>query len=135
MVGALVERQADRELSLFDLQRPEVIASPWAFYRRLRSEAPVHFDPYLRSWLLSRHGDVTGVLGDPRFSVAMHHVSRLDRLAPSEQSLRRAMRYLDRHVSFVDPPAHGRIRDAVAAPFKPRHVRLLESYVEGVVGE
>jgi cytochrome P450 len=125
----------DRELTLFNLQRPEVIASPWSYYTRLRTEAPVYFDPYLNSWLLSRYADVANVLGDARFSVEMHHEARLGQLAPTEGSLRRAMRYLDGHVSFVDPPRHTRIRATLAPPFQPSRVRTLEALVAEAVTE
>jgi cytochrome P450 len=124
---------AAEPLTLFSLQRPDVIASPWALHARLRTEAPVLFDPFLRCWVLSRHRDVAAVLADPRFSVVMDHEVRAARLPAGEDALRRAMRALDRHVSFMDPPAHGRVRGALAAPFAPRHVALLERYVAEVV--
>lgn len=123
------------ELTLYRLQQPEVIASPWSYYARLQTAAPVHFDPYLQSWLLSRHADVAAVLADARFSVEMQHESRLVPLVPDDESLKRAFRYLDRHISFVDPPEHTRIRATLAAPFKPRHVRLLEGWVSEVVDD
>ena len=120
------------DLTLYNLQRPEVIASPWSYYSRLLAEGTA-FDPYLRCWLLARHADVTAVLADTRFSVAMRHEERLGRLVPGEDSVHRALRYLDRHVSFVDSPDHGRLRTALSVPFRPGHVRLLETYVTEVV--
>src|SRR5712672_1821174 len=49
-------------LSLYQLLRPEVLADPYPLYRRLRTEAPVHWDPYLHSWVVTRHADVVHVL-------------------------------------------------------------------------
>jgi pulcherriminic acid synthase len=46
----------------------EVAADPYAYYRRLRNEAPVHFDPELNGYLLSRHADVAHGYRDPAFS-------------------------------------------------------------------
>ncbi len=47
----------------------EVAADPYAFYRRLRAEAPVHYDHDLNGYLISRHADVAkGGYRDPIFS-------------------------------------------------------------------
>jgi cytochrome P450 len=124
-----------QELSLRSLQRPEVIASPWSFYARLRREAPVHFDPCLQSWLLTRHADVASALADPRFSAELRHETRPGGLVAAQASMHRALRYLDRHVSFADPPTHTRLRGALAPPLRPGHVRLLERCVAVVVAE
>jgi pulcherriminic acid synthase len=50
----------------------EVAADPPAFYRTLRSEAPVHFDPELNGFLLTRHADVAKAYRDPIFSSASY---------------------------------------------------------------
>ena len=36
---------AEIPLSLYHLLDPEVLADPYPLYRRLRTEAPVHWDP------------------------------------------------------------------------------------------
>ncbi|MFI6743572.1 hypothetical protein ACIBI9_62805 [Nonomuraea sp. NPDC050451] len=54
------------ELSLHRLLAPEVLADPYPLYHRLRREAPVHWDPYLHAWVVTRYGDVADVL--TRFS-------------------------------------------------------------------
>lgn len=46
----------------------EVAADPYAFYRTLREESPVHYDPELNGYLLSRHADVATGYRDPLFS-------------------------------------------------------------------
>jgi cytochrome P450 len=46
----------------------EVAADPYAFYRTLRAEAPVHYDPELNGYLISRHADVARGYRDPIFS-------------------------------------------------------------------
>ena len=46
----------------------EVAADPYAFYRMLRADAPVHYDPELNGYLISRHADVARGYRDPIFS-------------------------------------------------------------------
>ena len=53
-------------LSLFQLLDPEVLANPYPLYHRLRSEDPVHWDPYLHAWVVTRYADVVHVF--QRFS-------------------------------------------------------------------
>ena len=49
-------------LSLYQLLDPEVLANPYPLYARLRTEAPVHWDPYLHAWVVTRYADVITVL-------------------------------------------------------------------------
>jgi pulcherriminic acid synthase len=46
----------------------EVAADPYAFYRTLRTAAPVHYDPELNGYLVSRHADVAKGYRDPIYS-------------------------------------------------------------------
>jgi cytochrome P450 len=48
--------------SLYHLFDPEVLANPYPLYHRLRSERPVHWDPFLHSWVVTRYADVIRVL-------------------------------------------------------------------------
>ena len=49
-------------LSLYHLLDPDVLANPYPLYRQLRSEDPVHWDPYLHAWVVTRYADVVEVL-------------------------------------------------------------------------
>src|SRR5215831_7212021 len=51
-----------KSLSLYHLLDPEVLADPYPLYRRLRTEAPVLWDPYLHAWVVTRYADVVAVL-------------------------------------------------------------------------
>ena len=53
---------ADPALSLFQLLDPAVVADPYPLYRRLRTEDPVHWDPFLHAWVVTRYADVVTVL-------------------------------------------------------------------------
>jgi pulcherriminic acid synthase len=54
---------------------PEVAADPYAFYRRLRHEAPVHWDEGYHGYLISKHADVGFAYRDPAFSTRNYEVS------------------------------------------------------------
>src|SRR5262245_12310650 len=49
-------------LSLYHLLDPDVLANPYPLYERLRTEDPVHWDPYLHVWLVTRYADAVTVL-------------------------------------------------------------------------
>ena len=59
--GQTIEKGAP-PLSLYHLLDPEVLANPYPLYRRLREEDPVHWDPYLHAWVVTRYADVVDVL-------------------------------------------------------------------------
>jgi cytochrome P450 len=127
--------EVERDLTLYCLLRPDVLADPWPYYERLRATAPVYFDPYLKSWLVTSYRLVAGLLTDRRFSTFMDHQRLLSRLSGDDSGLRRAATLLDRHVSFVDPPVHTRIRAPLAAPFQPRRVAALESRIRSLTAD
>ena len=52
-----------RQLSLVRLLDPEVLADPYPLYRELREEDPVHWDPYLSAWVVTRYRDALGAKG------------------------------------------------------------------------
>jgi cytochrome P450 len=53
---------------------PEVAADPYAFYRRLRAESPVHWDERFGGFLLSRHADVGAAYRNSVFSTKNYEV-------------------------------------------------------------
>src|SRR5260370_27305494 len=60
----IVPNKQSPALSLYHLLDPEVLADPYPLYRRLRTESPVHWDPYLHVWVVTRYADVITVLHD-----------------------------------------------------------------------
>ena len=59
------------DLNLCRLLTPEALANPYPFYRRLRESDPVHWDPLLHVWVVTRYADVLTVLR--RFSASKFH--------------------------------------------------------------
>src|SRR3977135_138241 len=60
--GPPTQRKPKPPLSLYQLLDPAVLANPYPLYERLRTEAPVHWDPYLHAWIVTRYADVVTVL-------------------------------------------------------------------------
>jgi len=118
---------ADTPLSLYRLLEPQVLANPYPLFARLRTEDPVHWDPYLHSWVVTRYADVITVLRD--FSAARTPtpeqlssigLSRLNPLA----------RVMVRQMLFLDPPSHSRIRGLAACAFTPHRVAALKERIQ-----
>src|ERR1700752_2191666 len=106
-------------LSLYHLLDPEVLANPYPLDQRLRSEDPVHWDPFLHAWVVTRYEDVVTVF--QRFSANRTPTPEelnkfgLSTLTPLAQVMVLQM-------LFLDPPAHARVRSLASKAFTPRRV-------------
>lgn len=119
-----------RELSLYHLLDPEVLANPYPLYHRLRTESPVHWDPFLHAWVVTRYEDVVQVL---------HHFSAQRTPTPEQLSalnlsaLNPIAAVMVRQMLFLDPPAHTRLRALASAAFTTRRVEQLRSHIREVM--
>jgi cytochrome P450 len=119
----------DAPLSLASLLDPEVLANPYPLYHRLRTESPVHWDPFLRVWVTTRYEDVVRVLRD--FSA--------ERTPPPAQltamglsALNPVAQVMVKQMLFLDPPSHTRIRSLASAAFTPNRVEALRSHIREI---
>jgi cytochrome P450 len=119
-----------RALSLYRLYNPAVLADPYPLYARLQSEDPVHWDPFLHAWVVTRYADVAMVLQS--FSA---------RCAPTPQKMESmGISNLDRigqimvlqHL-FMDPPEHTRLRAVCSQAFTPHRVERLRGRIQQIV--
>ena len=123
-------RDADPALSLYHLLDPEVLADPYPLYRLLRVEDPVHWDPFLHAWVVTRYADVVTVL--ERFSA--DRTPTPDQLAAMGMAaLSPIAQVMVRQMLFLDPPAHSRVRNLAARAFTPRRVELLRDHIQEIV--
>src|SRR2546423_1406912 len=132
--------RSDASLSLYQLLYPEVLADPYPLYDRLRSDDPVHWDPFLHTWVVTRYADVVTVLQN--FSASRTPTPQqlsslgLPGLIPMAEVLVRQMLFLDGH-------GHSRIRNLASKAFTPRRVESLRPHIreiangliDGVAGE
>ncbi|HWC89644.1 MAG TPA: hypothetical protein VG433_08315, partial [Pirellulales bacterium] len=107
---------AGQPLSLYHLLNPEVLANPYPLYERLRTEAPVHWDPYLHAWIVTRYEDVITVL--TRFSA--------DRSPSPEyfeslgaREVGPIAQVMVKQMLFQDGAAHSRVRKLASGAFVP----------------
>ena len=116
-------------LSLYHLLDPEVLADPYPLYARLRTEDPVHWDPFLHAWVVTRYDDVQRVLLD--FSAnrtptpAQLTEMGLSQLSPIASVMVKQM-------LFMDAPAHTRLRGLCSQAFTPRRVERLRSHIQEI---
>lgn len=130
-VGFAVPRRA-AVLSLTQLLDPDVLANPYPLFHRLRTEDPVHWDPFLHAWVVTRYRDVVTVLH--HFSAERtptpEHLAKigLAELAPIAQVMVKQM-------LFLDAPAHTRIRKLASYAFTPNRVAVLRGHIRDIVGD
>src|SRR5881394_4358768 len=120
---------ADRTLSPYHLLDPEVLANPYPLFHRLRSEDPVHWDPFLHAWVVTRYADVVTVfqrfLANRTPTPEQLTALGLSQLTPLAQVMVRQM-------LFLDQPNHGRVRGLASKAFTPRRVEVLRSHIQDI---
>jgi pimeloyl-[acyl-carrier protein] synthase len=129
-IASDVSAKAERPLSLYHLLDPEVLANPYPLYQRLRTEDPVHWDPFLHAWVVTRYADVVH---------ALHHFSARRTPTPEQLSamglaaLNPIAQVMVRQMLFLDPPDHTRLRALASAAFTPRRVERLRSHIQEIM--
>ncbi len=117
-------------LSLYHLLEPEVLANPYPLFRRLRTEDPVHWDPFLHTWVVTRYADVMEVLHT--FSANRTHTpEKLEAMGLSDLSP--IARLMVKQMLFMDPPQHTRLRKLASHAFTPGRVAVLRSHIREIV--
>lgn len=123
-------RKHEPPLSLAAMLDPEVLASPYPLYHRLRTESPVHWDPLLRVWVVTRYEDVIRVLRD--FS-AERTPTPAQLTLMGLAALNPVAKVMVKQMLFLDPAAHTRIRSLASAAFTPARVEGLRAHIRDIV--
>lgn len=122
-------RAGDPTLSLYHLFDQAVLANPYPLYHRLRTEDPVHWDPFLHAWVVTRYADVVTVL--LRFSA--NRTPTPEQLAAiGLESLSPIARVMVRQMLFLDAGAHTRLRSLASHAFTPRRVAVLREHIADI---
>jgi pimeloyl-[acyl-carrier protein] synthase len=116
-------------LSLYRLLDPEVLANPYGLFERLRTTDPVHWDPFLHVFVVTRYQDVVHVL----------HKFSAQRTPTPEQLTEMGLSALNpiaqlmvQQMLFLDAPAHTRLRALASAAFTPGRVERLRSHIQDI---
>ena len=106
-----------------------MLANPYPLYHRLRTHDPVHWDPYLHAWIVTRYEDVVTVLW--RFSAdrtpSPEYFEALG--APEVSPIAKVM---VKQMLFMDAPAHTRLRKLAGLSFTPARVRILRQHIQKI---
>src|SRR5215468_12153881 len=116
---------------------PAIRNNPFPFYRALRREDPVYYDPGLDLYLVTRYEDAVSVLRDD-VTYSLEHGYQ-DRYANG---------FLDEFAAImerdgggfirdlaIDPPAHTRLRRLTEKAFTAHRVKDLEGRIRQIVVE
>lgn len=103
--------------------------APWDYFRRLRAEAPVYWnpepDPNQGFWAITRHADIVAIgRDDVTFSSQKGAVS-LEELDDEQLELRRSM-------LETDGARHWAIRRLLQSDFTPRSLAKYETFLRGL---
>jgi pimeloyl-[acyl-carrier protein] synthase len=126
------EPASDESLSLLRLLQPDVIAAPYELFHALRTNDPVHWDPYMHAWVITSYPEVVTVLMNYSAD-RTPKPAYLDRLGLSV--MKPFAEVMLQQMLFMDAPAHGRLRSLCAAAFTPRRVEELRTVIQAVADE
>jgi len=119
----------DADLSLYRLLDPEVLANPYPLFRALRENDPVHWDPFLHAWVVTRYQDVITVLH--KYSAERTPTpEQLDAMGCSELSP--IAQVMVKQMLFMDGAAHARLRSLSACAFTPARVKVLRDHIQEI---
>lgn len=142
---------SEQGISKFDLYALAHIPDPYSVYRHLRTETPDKYPPNSRSWLLTRHTDITAVLRDDRFGFpepvltlpAWHALIGVESAGPSPRENAPQVTPLDwirlqekvvemrqLWILLLNPPAHTRLRGLVHQHFNLATVGHLNQTIQ-----
>src|ERR1700733_7431878 len=122
----------EADYSLFQLLKPEVIADPYPVYRRIREREPVHWDPFMHSWVVTSYAEVVTVLS--KYKAARTPTPEqletmgLSVLGPYAETMLKQM-------LFMDAPTHTRLRNMCAQAFTAKRIELLRQRCEQIAND
>jgi cytochrome P450 len=112
---------------------PEVLANPYPLFKKLRDADPVHWDPFLHAWIVTRYEDVVNVMlkcsadrtPTPAQLEAMGMVAELQPIA----------QVMVKQMLFMDAPSHTRLRALCATAFTPARVAALKQHIQEIADQ
>lgn len=116
-----------------ELRAPAFHVDPYATYRRLREESPVHFSRSWNGFVVSGYGNVKHVLEQPLLFSSANRVRERMRVLPDEVWEQMQSIYGGFEGFFwSDPPEYTVMRESIGRAFRP-HVAGIGDRVEEIV--
>ncbi|MFH5798613.1 cytochrome P450 [Haladaptatus sp. CMAA 1911] len=113
-----------------ELSERKAWLEPFDWYREMREQAPVRYDPARGVWDVFRYDDVKEMLDDDeRFSVSPRNADGFQEPEGEEAGV-----MLDTML-MQDPPRHDELRGVVDEEFSPRTIRELEPRIRELTTE
>lgn len=111
------------------------LENPYPAYKLLREEAPVYWDPTLKSWILTRYSNVKAALRDVRLSA--NRMPQLLELCPEYLRVELAplFDFLGRWMVWSDPPSHTFLRGETHHSLSPKIITGLSSNIQEITKE
>lgn len=109
--------------------------SPYPLYRELLRDGPVHWDAWMRSWLVLGHDEIAGLARDDRLSGA-----RIDGFydqlpAHARTAVGTLKTALSDMMLFNEPPRHTRLRQLIRPGLTPGFTRRMRPVIQQLVVE
>jgi len=111
----------------FDPFDPGLHHDPYPVYRRLRDDFPVHHNPHLRFFTLSRYADVLGALQTPDLFISGKGVY----VGVPDYDDGKITAQIPLLIT-TDRPRHTQLRALVSRAFTPRRIALLEPRIRAI---
>jgi cytochrome P450 len=131
MAPETLETDGQAESTLADVG---VLADPKHFYRAVRQERGLHYDPKLGAYLVSRYEDLLTVLQDP-ITFSLEQAWSTLWSEEFKAILERDGGGFFPDAIMTDPPNHTRVRRLVQKAFSPRRIKQLEPAITARVRE
>jgi cytochrome P450 len=120
----------------FDFFAPEVIESPFEFYRVLRAQAPVYLLPGTNIYMLSQLADIRQAAKDTAtFSSDFMHVLKGPEPSPEAAEIYHSGIEPVNTLLTLDPPKHKVYRSLINKVFSARRVEKMHDYIEQIADE
>jgi len=131
----------------YDPFDPGLHEDPYPLYALLRDESPVHHEPDLDLWVLTRFADVWDAVHDPSTFSSKDATSlqdprtsdldadALDAAGVDVDALRRGMSEVAPMILMLDPPRHDQLRSLVKRAFTPRRIAELEPRIRELAAD
>jgi cytochrome P450 len=111
----------------------EFARDPYPALKTWREQAPLHFDPLMSAWVVSRLDYVIEISTDPRFCLDIRQWEKY--VPPVHPDLHRFSAIDDAGLFNLPKADHTRVRRLVGKAFTPRAVEALRPMIEEILDE